>query len=53
MNIETHPTIQDMFQQYSEVMCTFINDEEAGKRELHKLIDNFNEKYKIIPRGKK
>ena len=53
LNKEIHPTIQDMFQQYSEVMCTFINDEEAGERELHKLIDNFNEKYKIIPRGKK
>ena len=53
LNKEIHPTIQDMFQQYSEVMCTFINDEEAGERELHKLIDNFTEKYKIIPRGKK
>ena len=53
LNKEIHPTIQDMFQQYSEVMCTFINDEEAGSKELNKLIDSFNEKYKIILKDKK
>ena len=53
LNKETHPTIQDMFQQYNEAMCTFINDEEAGSNELNKLIDSFNEKYKIVPKDKK
>ena len=53
LNKETHPTIQDMFQQYNEVMCTFINDEEAGSNELNKLIDSFNENYKIVLKDKK
>lgn len=53
LNKETHPTIQDMFQQYNEVMCTFINDEEVGSNELNKLIDSFNENYKIVLKDKK
>ena len=48
LNKETHPTIQDMFKKYSEVMSIFNVDEEAGEKELHKVISDFNEKYKIV-----
>ena len=50
LNKETTPTIQDMFKQYTDVMNTFMVDEESGEKEFHKLIDTFNEKYKIVPK---
>ena len=49
----TAPTIQEMFRKYSDAMSIFVVDEEAGEKELHQIIDSFNKKYKIVPRGKK
>ena len=50
MNKEIYPTIQDMFRKYSDAMSIFIQDEKAGEKELHHLIDSFNKKYKIVPK---
>ena len=47
---EELPTLKFLFHQYTDAMNIFIVDEEAGEREMHKIIDNFNKKYKIVPK---
>lgn len=50
LNKEEIPTLEDLFNQYTDVMSIFMVDEEAGEKELHKLIDSFDSKYKIVPK---
>lgn len=50
LNKEEIPTLEDFFNQYTDIMGIFMVDEEAGEKELHRLIDSFNLRYKIVPR---
>lgn len=46
------PTIEDLFTQCMEATSIIMVDEEAGKKEINKIIDNFNDNYKIVLRDK-
>ena len=51
LNENISPTIEDMFSKYNDVITSFFLDEKTGEKEIHKLIDEFNEHYKIVPKG--
>lgn len=44
------PTIVELLAQCKEASSIFMVDEEASKKEFDKIMDNFNENYKIVPK---
>lgn len=48
LNNEVQLTLKDLFNQYYNALKIFMVDEKAGEKEIDKIIDNFDKKYKIV-----